>query len=178
MTIPEWECTTCAKTNWLQAPMCRGCATQRVPAAKVIAPQRTAQANRQDVRHHRTIEQAARALRPPRQRPDQRATSMTRERVRPRDTTPTNRHTGPAEEYGPGPAEADEGETTTLVTGRGIQAAERALQAAKDARLPPDLVASLYDSVRDLRRRAEMEKPHEKRLATARRRLLKIGARL
>ena len=57
-------------------------------------------------------------------------------------------------------------------------AAERALQAAKDARLPPDLVASLYESVRDLRRRAELEKPHEKRRATARRRLLKIGARL
>ena len=64
------------------------------------------------------------------------------------------------------------------MTGRDIQTAERALQAAKDARLPPDLVASLYESVRDLRRRAELEKPHEKRLATARRRLTKIGARL
>ena len=72
----------------------------------------------------------------------------------------------------------EEGATNSLVTGRDIQAAERALQAAKDARLPPDLVASLCASVRDLRRRAELEKPHERRLATARRRTQRTGDRL
>ena len=178
VTIPEWECTSCAKTNWLQTSTCRGCGAQRAPAAKVIDPQRTMPTNRQDARHHQTIEQAAQALRPPRPRNEQRATSAARERIAPRAATPTLRHAGPAEEHYTEPAGAEGGATNTLVTGRDIQAAERALQAAKDARLPPDLVASLYDSVRDLRRRAELEKPHEKRLATARRRLLKIGARL
>ena len=178
VTIPEWECTSCAKTNWLQTSTCRGCGAQRAPAAKVIDPQRTMPTNRQDARHHQTIEQAAQALRPPHPRNEQRATSAARERIAPRAATPTLRHAGPAEEHYTEPAGAEGGATNTLVTGRDIQAAERALQAAKDARLPPDLVASLYDSVRDLRRWAEMEKPHEKRLATARRRLLKTGDRL
>ena len=177
-TIPEWECTTCEKTNWMQAPACRACGTHRSTNAKVIVPHHGPYPTRTDARHHQTIAEATRALRPTRGQPDQLQTAPPRERVRSREPTPTDRHARTGSTARPETATDGQCDEIPHVTGRDIQAAERALQAARDARLPPDLITSLYESVRDLRRRAELEKPHEKRLATARRRLTKIGARL
>ena len=61
-TIPEWECTACAKTNWMQAAACRACGLQRSTTAKVIEPRSNPHTHRADGRHHQTIEQATRAL--------------------------------------------------------------------------------------------------------------------
>ena len=177
-TIPEWECTTCAKTNWLQAQACRACGTHRSANAKVIMPHWGPYQAHTATRQHQTIAEATRALRPTKGQLDQNQPPPPRERIRSRDPTPVGRHdrTGSAARQDVTTDEQCDG--VTQVTGRDIQAAERALQAARDARLPPDLITSLYESVRDLRRRAELEKPHEKRIITARRRQKKIGARL
>jgi TolA-binding protein len=82
--------------------------------------------------------------------------------------TSTNRPEAPA-----GPSILPVPDTATdepIITGLAIKDAERALQAAKQARLSEDLVRGLHESVIALRRAAELQRPHAERLQAARQR--------